>query len=338
MIKDFDFILPKELIAKKPLPRGNARLLYYNGLEKKEGLFSDLAEFLKPGDLLVFNNSKVIPALLTTQEGIKINLIKRLNDKTWSILGKPRKKILLGMEMIFSKKLKGIVVAKDDLDQITFNLTGEDFYQELEKCGSIPLPPYMKRLADESDKENYQTVLAKVPGAVAAPTAGLHFSEEFLFTLQKQGIDFTTITLEVGGGTFLPVTSETLAGHKMHSEAYWIAQEAADKINQTKKDGNRVIAVGTSSARTLESGRIFCQGELFPHTNETDLFIQMGFNFQVIDGLITNFHLPRSTLFVLVASYLRSLDKAQELYNYAIEEKYRFFSYGDACFFTQENG
>jgi S-adenosylmethionine:tRNA ribosyltransferase-isomerase len=242
------------------------------------------------------------------------------------------------MEMIFSEKLRGKIVKKDDLDQITFNLTGEDFYKELELCGSIPLPPYMKRSAHEVDKENYQTVLAEIPGAVAAPTAGLHFSEEFLSSLQQKGIDITTITLEVGGGTFLPVTSETLAGHKMHSENYWISQEAADKIKEAKKDKRRVIAVGTTSARTLEAGAIFCQGELFPHSKETDLFIQPGFQFKIIDGLITNFHLPKSTLFVLVASYVKSLEKAQELYNYAIEEKYRFFSYGDACFFTQENG
>jgi S-adenosylmethionine:tRNA ribosyltransferase-isomerase len=336
MLKDFDFSLPKELIADYPLERGQAKLLYYDGERIQEGLFTSLIDFLTAGDLLVFNNSKVIPAFLISHEGIKINLIKKINENIWSILGKPRKKILLGSFLTFSERLQGKITNKGDLDLIEFNLSGEDFYQELEKSGFMPLPPYIKRKPDESDKKNYQTVFAEVPGSVAAPTAGLHFSREFLASLLEKGIERTSVTLEVGGGTFLPVKVDKLDDHKMHYENYYLSSDAANRINHAKKEGRRVIAVGTTSARTLEAAKLFCEGDLYPHTRETNLFIRPGFDFKIVDGLITNFHLPKSTLFVLIASYLGSLNEAKKLYNYAIEQKYRFFSYGDSSFLTKK--
>lgn len=346
MLQDFDFELPQELIAAHPLERGKSRLIFVDEDKHfKEMLFEDIHCLLEPGDVLVLNNTKVIPSCLqgtVDKKQIKINLANRQDNnqrETWEVLSKPRKKLKLDSTVTFSGKLRGKVIEKyneNGMDVIEFNLNSEQFHEELNEIGTIPLPPYMRRQAEEQDKMDYQTVFSKVKGSVAAPTAGLHFTEELMRILEKKGVNLVYITLHVGSGTFLPVRVERISDHEMHREFYSIDQKACDMINDAKAKGNRVIGVGTTSARTLESAAKFCEGQtLSPHSNHTKLFITEGYKFKIIDGLVTNFHLPKSTLFILVCALLGGSVHGKELYNYAIEKKYRFFSYGDACFLNR---
>ncbi len=347
MLKEFDFHLPEILIAQYPLERGGAKMLYRsaNG-EILDTSFSKIVHFFREGDLIVMNNTKVIPARLNgTIDGIpiRINLIKKIHDEweKWEILGKPRKKILIDTTIDFNHGLSAVVVEKNNangMDVIQFNVNSETFNNKLAEIGSMPLPPYIKRSADIVDEFAYQTVYASMPGSVAAPTAGLHFSEEILYRLKQKGVQTVYVTLHIGGGTFLPVRTENISDHKMHSEHYVIDANACSMINSAKTEGRRIIAVGTTSARTLESAAKLCHDGsdrivLKPHMAETRLFITPGYTFKVIDGLVTNFHLPKSTLFMLVCAFLGSVKNGQDVYRHAIQHCYRFFSYGDACFF-----
>lgn len=343
MLSDFDFNLPPELIAQNPLERGQARLIVCDAHDKNhEILFHEIQRFFSEGDTLVLNNTKVLPALLEgTVKGstVKINLVNKCpgsQSEKWECLSKPRKKLELGEKITFAHGLEGTVVEKfnqNNMDVIEFNATAGVFLNLLDQVGQMPIPPYIKRKPSEADKINYQTVFSQVPGSVAAPTAGLHFDLDLLERLKNKGVKIVYVTLHVGSGTFLPVRCEKLADHKMHTEFYSIDQAACDTINQSKLNNNRVVAVGTTVARTLESAANFCGADmLYGHSHHTNLFIKENYKFAVVDGLVTNFHLPKSTLFVLVCSFLGSVEKGQKLYQYAIERKYRFFSYGDACF------
>lgn len=340
MLNDFDFELPQELIAQEPLPRGTSRLLCnHDGGGFIDTYFEKLLDILIPGDLLILNNTKVIPAFLRgiTNENadVTVNLISQKNNM-WGILSKPRKKLKLGTKVEFSCNLIGTVIEKqDDLDVMQFNLQQSELYDELQRIGQMPLPPYIKRLQTKDDSTTYQTVFSQINGSVAAPTAGLHFTENILQKLQDRGVKIAYITLHVGGGTFLPVRN--IESHKMHSEFYSIDKEVCDAIHEAKEKSHRVIAVGTTVLRTLESAANFCiDGDLHAHSNYTNLFIRNHYNFKIVDALLTNFHLPKSTLFMLVCAFLGSTEKGQALYKHAIENRYRFFSYGDACFLTQK--
>lgn len=346
MLKNFDFKLPAELIAQHPLQRGQSRLLCWNGKSKMQNmLFENIYDLLQPEDVLILNNTKVIPACLygTVNESlIRVNLISKVDNEIerWEVLSKPRKKLQLGTIIRFSPNLIGTVVEKfnhNNMDVIQFNLFQNDFFEEINTIGTMPLPPYIKRKATELDTLSYQTIFSKVNGSVAAPTAGLHFTEELLKKLKQKGIKIGYITLHVGGGTFLPIRVDSIHEHKMHYESYFISQEVCDLVNQAKANKRRVIAVGTTVLRTLESSAIFCQSNsLFAHSNSTNLFIKDSHDFKIVNGLITNFHLPKSTLFVLVCAYLNGVANGHKLYEYAIQNQYRFFSYGDACFLTRD--
>ena len=459
MLKDFDFDLPEELIAKYPLDRGKSRLLHrsQNG-QLSDMNFSQVPDLLQPGDLLVLNNTRVIPSALRgyiNNSELKINLINRVigcEGEKWEFLSKPRKKAVLGSIIQFSDRLIGVVIEKfngHDLDVIEFftldklhndqslvdkshyelhsdnhqektnldesnptmqsvidntndelnfnspdkredqlqivkfieeliNYNGKntintrdylvkfnslesaiesaiskssqnksiidskialktpsqvEFFNLLASLGEMPLPPYMKRSATDNDKNTYQTVFSQIEGSVAAPTAGLHFSHELLEEIQSRGVKIAYVTLHVGGGTFLPVRVEDISQHKMHSEFYSIDSATCDLINNARLNNNRVIAVGTTVARTLESAAEFCGSEnLYQHSRHTDIFIRDKYQLKVVDCLITNFHLPKSTLFMLICSFVGCTEAGQALYRHAINKKYRFFSYGDACF------
>ena len=347
MLKDFDFELPHDLIAQHPLPRGKSKVICVDNQKNfEESIFEDIHEFFNPGDVMVLNNTKVIPSYLSgniNDSEITVNLINRCNDKineTWEVLSKPRKKLVLSSTVNFSEKLSGKVIEKynkNDMDVIEFNLPSEEFYKELDLIGSVPLPQYIKRPASTTDSTTYQTVFSTVKGSVAAPTAGLHFTTDLLEILKDKGVQIAYITLHIGSGTFLPVRTEKISDHKMHSEFYNIDQDTCDIINETKAKQKKVVGIGTTSLRALESAANFCIGEkLKPHSNYTNLFITEGYEFKIVDSLITNFHLPKSTLFMLVCAFLGGIDNGQKLYRYVIDNKYRFFSYGDACFINRK--
>jgi len=333
----FDFDLPEELIAQTPLKdRSSSRLLVLNkhSGEINHGHFRDLVSFLKPGDTLVLNDTRVIPARLfgvkeETGAGIEILLLKQLVDDRWETLVKPGKKVKPGTVIDFGEgKMKGICEASTDAGGriIRFEYTGI-FNEILDELGQMPLPPYIKERLD--DPERYQTVFAKNPGSAAAPTAGLHFTKEYLQELQSRGIQVAYITLHVGLGTFRPVQVENILEHHMHAEYYSVTEETANLINQCKQRGGKVIAVGTTVTRTLETiGREY-DGKMVATSGWTDIFIYPGFEFTVIDGLLTNFHLPKSTLVMLVSS-IAGRENVLKAYNEAIEQRYRFFSFGDA--------
>ncbi|PSL20610.1 tRNA preQ1(34) S-adenosylmethionine ribosyltransferase-isomerase QueA [Shimia abyssi] len=340
-LSDFDFDLPDGLIATRPAePRSSARLLVAEPDRITDGVVTDLVDWLRPGDRLVLNDTKVIPARLSgyrvrrgpegeTQARIEITLLEPRTGGRWAALVKPLKKIREGEEIIFAAGLKGVLEAKEDGQGVlSFDLEGEDFDAALDAAGSMPLPPYIaaKRAADERDKTDYQTVWARHSGAVAAPTASLHFDASLLAALETKGVTFTHVTLHVGAGTFLPVKVENVAEHKMHSEWGRVTPEAAKKIAATKAAGGRVIPVGTTALRLIESaGR---GGQIMPWEGPTDIFIYPGFTFHVADALMTNFHLPKSTLMMLVSA-LMGQERIREIYNHAVAEEYRFFSYGD---------
>ena len=335
-VKDFDYVLPEELIAQDPLEdRSGSRLMV---LDKKTGevehrVFKDILEFLKPGDCLVLNNTKVIPArLFGVKEGtmakIEILLLKRRENDIWETLVKPGKKAKPGTKIIFGE---GILVGEvlDIVEEgnrlIKFHYEGI-FEEILDQLGQMPLPPYITH--ELKDRNRYQTVYAKYDGSAAAPTAGLHFTEELLEQVKAMGIRIAEVTLHVGLGTFRPVKVENVLEHHMHSEFYMVSKEAADIINSTKANGGRVISVGTTSTRTLESAAAE-DGTLKETSGWTEIFIYPGYKFKVIDGLITNFHLPQSTLVMLVSA-LAGREHVLSAYEKAVEERYRFFSFGDA--------
>lgn len=337
-VKDFYYDLPQELIAQDPLEdRSSSRLLVLNKEtgEMEHTDFKHIINYLKPEDCLVLNNTKVIPARLFgekegTQAKIEILLLKRKENDIWETLVKPGKKAKPGTKIIFGQGLlvgEVLEVVEDGNRLIQFSYEGI-FEEILDKLGQMPLPPYITHQL--KDKNRYQTVYAKYDGSAAAPTAGLHFTPELLAQIKEKGIRIAEVTLHVGLGTFRPVKVENVQEHHMHSEFYMVTQEAADIINETKKKGGRVICVGTTSCRTIESAAAE-DGTLRECSGWTDIFIYPGYQFKVLDALITNFHLPESTLVMLVSA-LAGREHIIDAYKTAVDEKYRFFSFGDAMF------
>ena len=337
-VKDFDYELPEELIAQDPLEdRSSSRLMV---LDRETGefehkVFKDIIDYLNPGDCLVLNNTKVIPArLYGAKEGtnarIELLLLKRKENDVWETLVKPGKKAKPGTRIVFGD---GLLVGEiiDIVDEgnrlIKFHYEGI-FEEILDKLGQMPLPPYITH--ELKDKNRYQTVYAKYDGSAAAPTAGLHFTKELLEQVKAKGIKIAEVTLHVGLGTFRPVKVDNILDHHMHSECYMVSKEAADTINTAKKEGHRVISVGTTSTRTLEAAADE-NGMLRECSGWTEIFIYPGYSFKVIDGLITNFHLPQSTLVMLVSA-LAGREHVLNAYKEAVKERYRFFSFGDAMF------
>ena len=335
-VKDYDYDLPEELIAQDPLEdRSSSRLMV---LDRQTGdvehrHFTDIQEYLHPGDCLVINNTKVIPARLfgvkeDTQAKIEVLLLKRKENDIWETLVKPGKKAKPGTKLVFGDGLltaEVVDVVEEGNRLIQFHYDGI-FEEILDQLGQMPLPPYITHQL--KDKNRYQTVYAKYDGSAAAPTAGLHFTKELLQKVKDMGVDIAEVTLHVGLGTFRPVKVDNVLDHHMHSEFYMVSQEAADKINRAKENGHRVIAVGTTSTRTLEAAADE-NGHLQETSGWTEIFIYPGYQFKVIDALITNFHLPQSTLVMLVSA-LAGREHVLHAYETAVKEKYRFFSFGDA--------
>ena len=342
-LDDFDFDLPQERIATRPArPRSSARLLVAEGDDIHDAHVFDLPDWLRPGDRLVLNDTKVIPARLSglrrrdgahgvSEARISVTLLEPQADGTWSALVKPLKKVTEGEVIRFSEDLSAALEAKvEGQGRLRFNLAGDDFDAALAEAGAMPLPPYIEALrpADDQDREDYQTVWARHKGAVAAPTASLHFDAPLLEALRQRGVKFTHVTLHVGAGTFLPVKVDDITTHKMHAEWGEVSETAAAEIAATKAAGGRVIPVGTTALRLIETAARD-SGAIRPWEGETDIFIYPGFDFRVADALITNFHLPKSTLMMLVSA-LMGRDRILSIYEHAVASEYRFFSYGDA--------
>lgn len=332
---DFYYDLPAELIAQTPAtPRDSSRLLVYNRATKsiEHRIFRDITDYLKAGDVLVINNTKVLPARLYahTQNGgaVEVLLLKRLDIDQWEVLVKPGKKCMPGKKLIVSDELSLTVQSVTDGGErvVKFEYSGV-FEEILERVGNMPLPPYIKEKLN--DKNRYQTVYAKYDGSAAAPTAGLHFTPELLQKIKDMGVEIVEVLLHVGLGTFRPVKEEIITDHKMHSEYFEVSAEAAEKLNKAKADGRRIIAVGTTSVRTLESAADE-NGRIIPQKNNTRIFIYPPYKFKVVDALITNFHLPESTLIMLVAA-MCGREEVLSVYRTAVGLGYRFFSFGDAC-------
>ncbi len=329
----FDFELPAERIASHPTtPRDAARMLVVDKQNFIDANILDLPDFLNEGDVMVFNNTRVIPARLHGKRGdanIEITLHKNVNGSLWRVFAKPGKKLQTGDTIIFGNNFSGTVKEKYPTGEINLEFICDDLRKCLEQYGSMPLPPYMKREANPDDSKSYQTIYAEHDGAVAAPTAGLHFTDRLFKRLDEKRVRKAFVTLHVGAGTFQPVKADDTSEHKMHSEYAEISQATADIINTAKKAGRRIIAVGTTSLRVLESAT---DGKdiLHSYAGETDIFITPGYEFRIVDALMTNFHLPRSTLFMLVSAF-SGLDTMQAAYKHAITNNYRFYSYGDAC-------
>lgn len=337
---DFYFDLPEELIAQDPLEnRSSSRMLLLNKNtgETQHHIFHEIIDYLHPGDCLVLNNTKVIPARLLgvkedTGASIEVLLLKRKENDIWETLVKPGKKAKPGTRLSFGNgllKAQVLEVVEEGNRLIQFQYEGI-FEEVLDKLGEMPLPPYITHKLQ--DKNRYQTVYAKYEGSAAAPTAGLHFTKELLAKIEEKGVDIAYVTLHVGLGTFRPVKADNILEHHMHSEYYQVSQEAADKINKAKENGHRVICVGTTSCRTVESAADE-QGRLQECCDNTEIFIYPGYQFKVLDALITNFHLPESTLVMLVSA-LAGKEQVLRAYEEAIQERYRFFSFGDAMFIT----
>jgi len=337
---DFDFDLPEALIATRPArPRRAARLLVAEGDALTDSSVADLGNWLRAGDRLVLNDTRVIPARLSGQRAraggqgarIEVTLLEPQADGTWSALVKPLRKLREGEAVVFSDTLSATLQAREaGQARLRFNLKGADFDAALDAAGAMPLPPYIatRRPADDRDREDYQTIWARRPGAVAAPTASLHFDEVVLADLAARGVGFSHVTLHVGAGTFLPVKVEDITTHRMHAEWGEVSAQAAAEIAATKAAGGRVIPVGTTALRLIETAAR-ATGKVRPWQGETDIFIYPGFEFRVTDALMTNFHLPKSTLMMLVSALMGSA-RIRAIYAHAIAGRYRFFSYGDA--------
>jgi S-adenosylmethionine:tRNA ribosyltransferase-isomerase len=349
-LSDFDFDLPEALIATRPArPRPSARLLVAQGAGITDTRVHDLGQYLRPGDRLILNNTKVIPARLSgvrrrdgtrgeTEARIEVTLLDATPEGDWRAMIKPLKKVRIGETVRFDAGLEATLLAKDGGQGVLrFNLTGDDFDAALNAAGAMPLPPYIasKRAADDRDRDDYQTVFAKETGAVAAPTASLHFDDDLLEELAAQGVAFTEVTLHVGAGTFLPVKVEDVTTHRMHAEWGEVSEAAAAEIAATKAEGGRIIPVGTTALRLIETAAR--NGTIAPWRGETDIFIYPGFEFQVTDALMTNFHLPKSTLMMLVSA-LMGPERIKDIYTHAIQNEYRFFSYGDSSLLVPEDG
>lgn len=331
---DFYYDLPKELIAQTPVePRTSSRLLYLNRQsgELKDCVFTDLLDFLNEGDCLIMNNTRVLPARIfgsrtDTGSVVEFVLLKQLENDVWECLAGPGKKAKIGKNFKFSNELSlEVIDVTETGNRIVKFLYNGVFYDILDRVGQMPLPPYITEKLE--DKERYQTVYSKELGSAAAPTAGLHFTNDFIKKIKQKGINIGFVTLHVGLGTFRPVKVDDITEHKMHSEHYFIPKETAELINKTKANGGRVICVGTTSCRTLESAAR--AGEIAECSDDTDIFIYPGYKFKCMDGLITNFHLPESTLIMLVSAFA-GYENTMDAYSHAVESKYRFFSFGDA--------
>jgi S-adenosylmethionine:tRNA ribosyltransferase-isomerase len=342
-VDDFDFDLPEALIALRPaVPRDHARLLVSGPDGLLDQRVDDLPRLLRAGDVLVFNDTRTIPASLKAHRPprladapaieVDVNLHQRTAPNIWKAFGRPGKRLATGEQLIFSGGLTANIAAKGEGGELTllFDRAGPDLDQAIAVAGVMPLPPYIarKRAVDARDDGDYQTIYARHNGSVATPTAGLHFTEALLAALDQAGIERHFVTLHVGAGTFLPVKAEAISDHVMHAESYHVSGQTADAINQAKAQGRRIIAVGTTSLRTLESV-VDEEGNIVAGSGNTSIFITPGHKFKAIDGLMTNFHLPRSTLLMLVASLI-GYDAMRRVYAHAIAEKYRFYSYGDA--------
>ncbi len=328
---DFDFELPTELIASHPLhDRDASRMLVVDGQKIDDKHIRDIVSFIKPGDVVVFNNSRVIPARFEA-DGHEITLHTSVNEKDWWGLCKKFNKINIGDTLTMCDGTTLNVLDKDDESGLLLHFNCDNVFDLLNKYGKMPLPPYMKREEETEDRERYQTVYAQPLGSMAAPTAGLHFTDELLSEIERAGAKIVKVTLHVGAGTWMPVKTENLNEHKMHSEWCCITPEQADIINNAK----RIIAVGTTSMRTLESASKLAKengfdGRVMPICQTTNIFITPGYKFGAVDVLLTNFHLPKSTLFMLVSAFA-GLTEMKAAYKHAVAEKYRFFSYGDCC-------
>ena len=348
---DFDYALPPELVAQHPAPkRDESRLLVLHRNENRieHRRFPDLLEFLRPNDVLVLNNSRVIPARLRgvnarTGGQFEVLLLEENAPNDWWVMLRPGKRARIGTQIIFCDAggkladVRAVVVETNDEGHRRLQFSGTpDIRRELDRLGEVPLPPYIQRHSQlPNDKERYQTVFARPDGSVAAPTAGLHFTPELLEQIRARGVRVCFITLHVGPGTFLPVKTESLAAHKMHEERFELSEETAYLINGAKKSGRRVIATGTTTVRVLETVAAQHNGKLAKNAGKTGIFIHPPFSFQVVDALLTNFHLPRSTLLMLVSAFAapgetRGREMILAAYAEAIRERYRFFSYGDA--------
>jgi S-adenosylmethionine:tRNA ribosyltransferase-isomerase len=334
----FDFELPDGRIADRPaVPRDSARLLHVTPAGLRDLKISDLPTLLRPRDTLVLNDTRVIPARLLGKRGmvpIEFLLHRRIAPDAWQGFAKPGKRLREGQTVEFPEGLSADVIAKDAaLVTLRFNREGEALTETFERVGHVPLPPYIRRADDAADRADYQTMHAARPGAVAAPTAGLHMTPALVSALEDKGVARTHVTLHVGAGTFLPVNVEDTQDHVMHAEWGEIGAAAAGRLARTRDEGGRIVAVGTTSLRLMESAAA-ADGTIPPFSGETSLFITPGYRFKTADMLLTNFHLPRSTLFMLVCAFA-GMETARAAYRHAITEGYRFYSYGDACLFER---
>jgi len=385
LVSEFDFHLPPELIAQHPpAERAASRMLHLKGASLRDTFFSEFPELLRPTDLLVFNDTRVLPARLFGHRSghkaqplspqnpasreflhgrIEVLLTRRLpgsdaGEQLWQALVRPGRKIMPGERLYFGDGplLEAEVLTRGEFGERTLRfLPVPDFFARLERLGHIPLPPYIDREDTAEDRERYQTVFARESGSVAAPTAGLHFTEEILQRIRERGVETASVTLHVGLGTFAPIRSEVVEEHKIHTEWYQISGETAEKITRAKRDGRRVVAVGTTTVRTLEyaaggagqdqeqsqlphtSQQRACMGHpvFAPHSGEANIFIYPGYRFRVVDAMLTNFHLPKSTLLMLVSAFA-GRERVLAAYEHAVRERYRFFSYGDCMFLENE--
>ena len=343
----FDFELPPETIAQHPAsPRDSARMLDLTNDGLADRIVRDLPDLLQPGDLLVCNDTKVIPTRLTGKRGeatVEVTLHKQETPNQWWAFARPAKKLRIDETFVITEDFHAQVLDKRDGGEVllAFNLSGNELITHLWEHGIMPLPPYIRRTKggdageEAEDRDDYQTLFAKEEGAVAAPTAGLHFTDELRDRLEAKGVEFQTITLHVGAGTFLPVKVEDTREHVMHSEFGIITQAEADRINRARAEGRRIISVGTTSMRLLESAAAE-DGTIKPFEGETDIFITPGYRFKAVDLLMTNFHLPKSTLFMLISAFA-GLERMKHAYQHAIDSGYRFYSYGDCCLLQRED-
>ncbi len=333
---EFDFDLPRELIAQHPVsPRDSARLLVVNRT-LEDRIVRDLPRLLQPGDIMVSNDTRVIPARLSGKRdgsSVEVTLHTEVTRSTWKAFARPARKLRVGDSLSFGGNFRARVTEKGEAGEVVlaFDQQGDDLLAALERRGIMPLPPYIRRGrdGDPRDRQDYQTIFAARPGAIAAPTAGLHFTPALLEALREAGIRHASLTLHVGAGTFLPVRSDRIEDHRMHAESGRITAAAVEAIMAAKAEGGRVVAIGTTSLRLLESA-LDAAGRLQPFAGETDLFIAPGYSFGIVDMLLTNFHLPRSSLYILVSAFA-GLERMRAAYAHAIAYGYRFYSYGDAC-------